>query len=293
MAPLSWLYVPGDVLSMLEKAPQRGAQALIVDLEDAVSPEAKPVARQIVGQWLTDQPPADAATIELWVRLNPMPWAEHDLDAVIGPAVTGVILAKTSCADELIRLDHHLSELEVARGLQPGAIKVIPLIETAGAFLQLADLAAAPRVVRIQLGEADLAADLGLSPGPDEREWDHLRAQLVLVSAAAGLEPPFGPVSTDFRDLDALRASTEALGRRGYLGRACIHPAQVTPIHQAFTPTPQQVAAAAGIVRAFDASLELGSGVAVDEKGRMIDLAVVRQARRVLAQAASTGVTAP
>lgn len=292
MAPLSWLYVPGDVLSMLDKAPQRGAQALIVDLEDAVSPAAKPAARKLVGQWLTDQPSADLASIEVWVRLNPMPWAQADLDEVVGPAITGVILAKTSSVAELIRLDDYLSELEVARGLQPGAIKVIPLIETAGAFLHLSNLAAAPRVVRIQLGEADLAADLGLRPGDDEREWDPLRAQLVLVSAAAGLEPPFGPVSTDFRALEALRHSTEALARRGYVGRACIHPAQINPIHQAFTPTQEQVDAALGIVRAFDEGRELGSGVAVDERGRMIDLAVVRQARRVLAQAAATGVIA-
>ncbi|MEO7132108.1 MAG: CoA ester lyase [Dermatophilaceae bacterium] len=293
MTPLSWLYVPGDVLTMLQKAPQRGAQALIIDLEDAVSPAAKPEARRIVGTWLSEQPSATEATIQLWVRLNPMPLAEQDLDAVVGPAITGVILAKTASADELADLDRLLTELEGTRGLPQGAIGVVPLIETAGAFLQLAELARAPRVVRLQVGEADFAADLGITPGDDEREWDPMRAQVVLVSAAAGIEPPIAPVSTNFRDPEALRRSTEALARRGYVGRACIHPAQVTVVHEVFTPSKEQIIAARDVVEALETSLALGSGVAVDSNGRMIDLAVARQARRVLARAEATRVDVP
>lgn len=292
MTPLSWLYVPGDVQTMLEKAPQRGAQALIVDLEDAVSPAAKPDARRAVGTWLSAQPSATAANVQLWVRLNPMPLAVEDLAAVVGPAIAGVILAKTASAAELAELDRRLTELEAARGLTQGAIGVVPLVETAAAFLQLVELARAPRVVRLQIGEADLAAELGITPGEDEREWDPMRAQVVLVSAAAGIEPPIGPVSTNFRDPEALRRSTEALARRGYLGRACIHPAQIGVVHDVFTPSPNQVRAARDIVEALEASLAAGSGVAVDSNGRMIDLAVVRQARRVLARANATRVDA-
>ncbi|MEO6020364.1 MAG: aldolase/citrate lyase family protein [Knoellia sp.] len=285
MTPLSWLYVPGDVPTMLEKAPQRGAHALIVDLEDAVSPAAKPEARRVVASWLAEQPSATESTVQLWVRLNPMPMAEEDLEAVIGPALTGVILAKTASVQELADLDRRLTELEAARGLPDGAVGVIPLVETASAFLQLAELAGAPRVVRLQMGEADFAADLGLAPAQDEREWDPMRAQVVLVSAAAGIEPPIGPVSTNFRDLEALRRSTRALARRGYLGRACIHPTQVAVVHEVFTPSQDEVQAATDVVEALETSLAQGSGVALDSDGRMIDLAVVRQARRVLARA--------
>jgi citrate lyase subunit beta/citryl-CoA lyase len=107
----------------------------------------------------------------------------------------------------------------------------------------------------------------------------------VLASAAAGIDPPVGPVSTNFRDLDALRTSTEALARLGYVGRACIHPAQAAVVNEVFTPSEESVASARALVEAYDAAVAAGQGVFTDESGRMVDLAVVRQARRTLSLA--------
>ena len=135
---------------------------------------------------------------------------------------------------------------------------------------------------RLQVGEADLKADTGIEPGDDERELLWVRSQVVLASAAAGIDPPVGPVSTNFRDLDALRASTEAVRRLGYRGRACIHPAQIAVVHEVFTPSPEQVDAAQALIAAYDAAVAAGSGVLIGPDGRMVDEAVVRQARRLV-----------
>ena len=135
---------------------------------------------------------------------------------------------------------------------------------------------------RLQVGEADLKADTGIEPGDDERELLWVRSQVVLASAAAGIDPPVGPVSTNFRDLDALRASTEAVRRLGYRGRACIHPAQIAVVHEVFTPSPEQVDAAQALIAAYDAAVAAGSGVLLGPDGRMVDEAVVRQARRLV-----------
>jgi citrate lyase subunit beta / citryl-CoA lyase len=148
--------------------------------------------------------------------------------------------------------------------------------------------------MRLAIGEADLASELGIEVSPgDEREMLSARTMLVLASAAAGLDPPMGPVSTDFRDLDALRASSEALRRLGFRGRSCIHPAQVPVVNDVFTPTPVQLARAQHLVERYDAALAEGAGVITDDNGKMIDEAVVRGARRIVAHAhlvpASTG----
>ena len=157
-----------------------------------------------------------------------------------------------------------------------------PLVESAAALLRAESIAAAPRVRRLQVGEADLRADTGILPGPDDRELGWVRSWVVLVSAAAGIEPPVGPVSTDFRDLAAFRESTEALRRMGYRGRACIHPAQVEVVNAVFTPSADELDVARGVVASYEAALAEGSGVVIGEDGRMIDEAVVRQARRLL-----------
>ena len=112
-----------------------------------------------------------------------------------------------------------------------------------------------------------------------------MRSSVVLASAAAGIEPPVGPVSTNFRDLDALRHSTEALARLGYLGRACIHPAQAAVVNEVFTPSAEVVESARALIERYDAAVAAGEGVFTDDSGRMVDLAVVRQARRALALA--------
>jgi len=303
MSARSHLYVPGDAPDKLAKALGRGADALIVDLEDAVPPAGKEAARHAVAAWLDGVardgagldgvardgagrkldgagPGLDGAgpgAVEIWVRVNSGAGREADIRAVAAkPALTGLVLAKVESAGELADVDDLLT------GLGAGTLPVVPLLESAAAVLDARRIAAAPRVARLQVGEADLRADAGITPGADERELLWVRSQMVLASAAAGIDPPVGPVSTDFRDLEALRASTRALARLGYVGRACIHPAQVAVVNEVFTPSPAEVERARELVDRFAAA---GSGVLLDASGRMVDEAVVRQARRLLRRA--------
>ncbi|WP_285707675.1 CoA ester lyase [Microtetraspora sp. NBRC 16547] len=274
MSARSHLYVPGDAPEKLAKALGRGADALIVDLEDAVPPAGKDAAREAVAGWLRT---ADPGPVEIWVRVNPGDLRAADVRAVAAvPALAGLVLAKVETADELAETDALLTSLGA------DTLPVVPLLESAAAVLRAPEIAAAPRVARLQVGEADLRADTGITLGPDERELLWVRSQVVLASAAAGIDPPVAPVSTDFRDLDALRESTLALARLGYVGRACVHPAQIAVVNEVFTPAAEEVARARDLVDRFETS---GAGVLLDSAGRMVDEAIVRQARRILRRA--------
>lgn len=278
----SHLYVPGDRPQVLAKAATRGADALIVDLEDAVPAAGKEQARRSVAEFLGR---AENAGPELWVRINPGAAGREDLAAVLGPAVAGICLAKAESAAEVADVADVIGDLERDRGVPTGQVAISPLLESAAAVLAARDIAAAPRVRRLQVGEADLCAELGVRPGADERELLWVRSQIVLASAAAGIEPPVAPASTNFTDLSALQASTEALRRLGYRGRACIHPAQLAVVHEVFTPSAEEVARARELVAGYEAAVAAGSGVFVDANGRMVDLAVVRSAQRTVAAA--------
>lgn len=281
-APRSHLYVPGDKPEVLAKALGRGADALIVDLEDAVAIAAKDSARAIVADWLATLPAAADNAVEIWVRVNPGELRSADVAAIVCPALTGICLAKTETAGEVAAVAAEVAVLEPERGVADGAIRLAPLLESAAAVLRALEIAEAPRVARLQVGEADLRADIGVELGADERELLWVRSQVVLASAAAGIAPPVGPVSTNFRDLDALAESTRALARLGYRGRACIHPAQAAVVNEVFTPDSEKVAAARSLIERFDAAVAAGDGVMLDENGRMVDEAVIRQARRLL-----------
>ncbi|MFJ8741416.1 HpcH/HpaI aldolase/citrate lyase family protein [Embleya sp. NPDC127516] len=289
MTGRSWLYVPGDRPAMLEKALSRGADAVIVDLEDAVPASAKSAVRAEVARWLTGQDPEGQCAI--WVRINSGTPGLVDARAVVAPALRGLVQAKCAGLDELRALHDVLTEREHETGIDAGRTQVSPLLEDAAAILAAPAIARAPRVTRLQVGEADLCADLGIEPGDDESELLAIRSRIVLASAAAGIAPPVAPVSTDYRDLDALRRSTERLRRLGYRSRACIHPDQLRVVHDVFTPSPEAVERAGRLVARFEAGLAAGQAVCVGDDGKMIDEAVVRNARRILAagNAASGG----
>lgn len=270
----SALYVPGDAEDKLDRILERGADEVIIDLEDAVAPRAKDRARETVRIWLHDLPVLD--NVGVWVRVNPGALREADVRAVAGaPALTGFLVAKAETVEELVDLDKLLASLGSTAG-------VVPLLESARAVLRAGELAMAPRVQRLQIGEADLRADVGITPGPDERELLYARSHVVMASTAAGIKPPIAPVSTNFRDLDAFRESTLDLARLGFVGRACIHPGQVAVANEVFTPTTEEVEAARRLVGRWAFA---GAGVAVDDDGRFVDEAVIRQARLVLARA--------
>ena len=277
----SFLYVPGDQPAMLAKATERDADAIIVDLEDAVAPAAKTHARETVGTWLSEQ--REARTM-LWVRLNPQSeLLEHDLAAVVQSALRGVYLPKVSSPEEVEFVADQLDVLEAAAGIEHGRVRIAPLLETAAGILSAPRIASSARVSHMSIGEADLVAELGMRPSRDGHELDPIRTAVVVASAAARLNPPIGPVDTAFRDLDSLSATSEVLRRMGYGGRTAIHPDQIPIINAAFSPTAAELAAARDLVDRFEAAQMEGGAITVAEDGSLIDEAVVRNARLTLA----------
>lgn len=276
-AARSALYVPGDQPSKLAKALLRGADAVIVDLEDAVPASHKDAARLAVAEWLSTADPGHA---EVWVRVNSGNLRDVDIRAVtVTSPVTGFCLAKTRSAADVKEVDSLLTSLH-------SEALITPLLESAAAILAAPDIARAPRVARLQVGEADLAAELGIEPGPAATELLWARSQIVLASAAAGIYPPLAPVSTNFADLGAFERSTRALRQLGYRGRACIHPAQIPVANEVFTPTAAEVDRARRVIRLAEAA---GGGAVSDGEGAMIDEALVRSARRVIALSEAIG----
>lgn len=263
--PTTYLYVPGDRPERFAKALASGTGAVILDLEDAVALTVKDDARAAVADHLR----SPAGAVEQWVRLNTGDRGRDDLAAVAGlPGLTGVVAPKATAAS--------LAGLrEVAE------VPRLALIESAASLLELPAIASSADVVALAMGEVDLAADLGIDPSPDERELWPLRMQVVVTSAAHGLRSPIGPVHRALDDDEGLRASTTALRRAGFESRQAIHPAQVATIDEVLSPTADEVAEAEALLRLVDAA---GGGVCVDERGRMIDEAVLRSARRTLAR---------
>lgn len=278
----SYLYVPGDRADLLRKAAGRGADALVLDLEDAVALSAKERARQAVAAYLSAPP----GTVPAWIRVN-SDQIEADL-SVLTPAAAGVWLPKAE-PESLHDLDEALLATERRLGLPPRAFPVVPLIETARGVLTCAQMAAAPRVLRLGIGEADLAGELGLRPDADRTEFAPIRSQVVVASAAARIIAPVGPVETDVRDTERLARTTQALLRQGFRARGAIHPGQVDTINATFTPDAAEVAAARRVLDAMERAERDGSGVAVDDEGRLVDRAVVRAAEEVLARGLPSG----
>lgn len=264
-SPRSYLYVPGHRPERFAKALASGADAVVLDLEDAVPVADKLEARTSIVDFIVGLEPG---AVQVWVRINTGPAGLEDLTAVAAtPRGPGIFVPKAS-AERVAQVG------AVAPGLQ-----LCALVESAGAFLELEAIARTPGVVVLALGEVDLVADLGVTPSPSGQELWPLRMQAVVASAACGLEPPIGPVDIDVRDLGGLRSSTLALRRGGFGSRQAIHPDQVPVIHEVLTPTSDELAAAARLLELADSA---GGGVGVDDEGRMVDEAVLRSARRVL-----------
>lgn len=273
----SYLYVPGNAPEKFPKAAASMADAVIIDLEDAVPLFGKEAARGEVRQWLLGQSHPDK---ELWVRINSGDESAADIAALDGvTSLTGLVLAKAASADEV----HHIADVLRDRGHHD--LLLSPLLETPAAIFDARQIAAQPRVQRLQIGEYDLCAELGISPGDNENEVAAIRSQVVLASAAAGILPPVAPVSVEIKDTERFARSTEAASRQGFVGRACIHPAQLPIVHKVFTPSEDAVARAREVLRLFDEQVQTGASVLIDLNGRLLDEAVVRHARRTLSLA--------
>ena len=282
----SYLYVPGNDAKRLSGASARGADAVIADLEDSVALSAKDDARSIVTSWLLEAP--GHPRVERWVRINTGERGLQDIAAIFAPGLTGICLPKVSTADDVGRAADVLDACEQRSGTKAKVTLFMPLIESALGLRALDEIAAAPRVQKLQIGEIDLGADLGVVAGIDESELLYARSKVVTASVAAGIAPPVGPVSSNFSDPAALAVSTQRLRRMGFVGRAAIHPNQLSTIHEAFAVSPEELTQAQRMVERYEAAMAAGNGVIVGDDGRMIDEAVVRFSRRIIGLANAT-----
>ncbi|SDF34954.1 citrate lyase subunit beta / citryl-CoA lyase [Lentzea fradiae] len=277
----SYLYVPGHRDSRHERAVHSGADDVIVDLEDAVPADAKKEARTACAR-LLERPPAGA---RVWARVNSHPaHLAADLAAVVSPSLTGVWVPKAEPA-LLAEVDERLTALEREAGVPAGATAVVALLETAEGVLRVEQVCRSPRVVRLGIGEADLAGELRLRPDEQSNQLHGVRLAVVLASAAAGLAPPVGPVEISVHDEERLHATTTLLLRQGFRARTALHPRQVPVINAVFTPTPQEVEEATELLAVLAEAQRQGQATAVDPSGRLVDPAVVRSAQEVLDRA--------
>lgn len=280
----SMLFVPGDRPERFAKAEQSGADAVILDLEDAVTPQRRPYARDAVADYLG----SSARTVPLWVRINPVDShdALPDLGRIAAARPDGIMLPKARDGADVQRLDHWLEALEAARGCETGSIRVIPLIsEWAVALLRAASFAPTPaRVFGMSWGAEDLAADLGAFSNKDnlgEFEPPYATARtLCLYTAAAAGVAAIDTVDTDIRDLAGVERRALASRCAGFTTKLLIHPAQVGPVHAAFTPSAQEVLWAERVIDVFRDADGKGA-VALD--GKLLDRPHVRLAERILA----------
>ena len=284
-SPRSWLFAPGDSDRKMEKAAASAADIVLLDLEDAVTEDAKPKARAMVSAFLeAQQPPARR---RLWVRINPLdgPLALADLAAVIPAHPGGIMLPKSRGRADVELLDHYLSALEVSAGTEQGATKVIALAtETAESMFTVGTYRGAPRLAAMSWGAEDLADAVGASGNrnPDGSygfTYELARSLCLLGAAAAGVAA-IDTIHGEFRDEAGLRQRAEQVRRAGFRGMLAIHPAQLEVINAAFTPTAEELAEAQEIVDLFAANPGVG---AIARGGAMLDRPHLARAQALLA----------
>ncbi|MFC4003872.1 HpcH/HpaI aldolase/citrate lyase family protein [Prauserella oleivorans] len=256
------LFVPGHRPDRFAKAAAAGADGVVLDLEDAVSPADKDAAREHVRAWLAD---GNAAV----VRVNgaDTEWHDDDLAALTG-LVTVVMLPKSEAASEV-------TATAAALGSGSG---IVPLIETAEGVLGAREICAAPVTVRPAFGSIDLAAQLGVNPD-SQRALLQARSSLVLAAAAAGCAAPLDGVTAALDDQQRLVGDTEHALELGFTGKLCVHPRQIAPVHAALAPSEDELRWARGVLAAA-----AGESVAVYE-GQMVDRPVILRAQRILSRA--------
>lgn len=267
--PRSWLYVPGHRPERVAKALASQADAVVVDLEDAVPADRKDAARDVAVGTLAERRKGVPGP-QVWVRVNSpaTPEGRADIAAMTGSGADGLRLPRVEDAD-VVR--------DVADATR---LPLQLLLETALGLARASELATAhPLVGGIGLGEADLAADL-LVDRDEGLRW--ARGAVVVAARAAGLPSPVQSVWTDVADVDGLRTSSLAGRAAGFHGRSVVHPAQLPVVHEVFTPTPAEVEAALGVLRTAEEAAGRGEVAVLDAAGRFVDPAVVHRARVVL-----------
>ena len=266
MLPQTYLFVPGNRPDRFDKARQAGADAIILDLEDAVAPHDKSSARAALVAWCAAQ--TDLRGVVVRINERQSPWFVEDMASLLTVALPRVMLPKTESAEDVAAV----------RAALPADCRVLPLVETARGMQNIAAIAQAPGVERIVFGTIDYAVDMNLSG--DERGLLVPSNQIALASRCAGIGTPVAGVTLALDDEAALLADWDFARALGFGAKLCIHPKQVTPLRTAMRPSATEVDWARRVVQA----VANGEG-AVQVDGKMVDKPVLRQAQGILARA--------
>jgi citrate lyase subunit beta/citryl-CoA lyase len=277
----SLLYVPASAERFVAKAHQRGADAIILDLEDAIPPAGKEAARAALADAVPRSGVAGAAVL---VRINSQPEL-RDVDAIAAcrAGAVGLVVPKVTTPAMLQTLADLLAPVERALGRKP--LRFIPLVEGPGAVLDARAIAAGPRVFGISTGGEDLATEMDAEPTPDTLRMPKLLVHLAAKAAGVRSLGMLRSVA-NYSDTDAIVASAREARSLGFDGASCIHPAVVPILNDAFGPSPAALDKARRMIAAFDEAISQGLGAFAFD-GEMVDLPIVERARRLIARAGS------
>jgi len=262
MAARSYLFVPGDRPERFDKACAAGADVVILDLEDAVTPERKAQARAAIATWLN-------AGGKAWVRFNgtDTQWHADDCSLLDAPGLLGVSLPKAESAAQISALAQRL----------PEPLRILPIVETARGIYNAEEIASAPKVQCLAFGSVDFQVDTGILG--DGEELLFARSRLVLASALARIGAPVDGVTINLDDLDLLASDVHRARQQGFAGKLCVHPKQVAPINNGFLPAEHEVQWAQAVMDVVAKDQQAG---AISLNGKLIDLPVILRAKRIL-----------
>lgn len=287
----SHLYAPGNKPELMEKVYTAGADAVVLDLEDAVPASDKGAARERVAAAV--QARAGKPGPATFVRINDLasPWAREDIRAVVRPGLTGLRLPKVEDAEMVRQAAAWVEEAEAASGQAAGSIVFICTIESAaGAFHAVEICRASARVLALGNGAADMARDLGVIPGPEGMETLYVRSQLVLAARVAGVKPPIDSVFRKLDDVAGLERSIRQGKALGFFGKSAIHPSQVPVINSIYTPSDPEIKRARELVAAASAAESRGTSGVGQYQGEFVDAATLRRAKDILDLAERLGI---
>lgn len=280
----SLMFVPVNVDKFVKTGADRGADGIILDLEDSVAPSQKNHARTLIADAI---PQVARKGADVLVRVN-RPWRMmvRDIETAVIPGIAALVLTKVDSPEHVLAVAEMVDELEAERGLPAGSMKFYVLVESTRGFFRMEEIARChPRIVGMSLGSEDFAADAGMQAEPEGLFYPKQR--MLFAARAAGIMPMgFVGSIADFRDQDAFRAIVRRSRRLGFVGASAIHPLQIEVLNQEFSPDPVEVERAERMIAAYDAAYAQGLG-AVRFEGAMIDVPVVNRARTVLRRAAA------
>lgn len=278
----SFLFAPGNHARRVEKCLTLGADAVILDLEDAVANAEKQATRSVVVEALSRP-----RRCKGYVRVNSLStqWSHGDIVAVVAAGVDGIVLPKVESASDLLTAEWLLKSLERERGLPEGGIDLIPIVETGLGFSNIALIArSGTRVRRMAFGAGDFTLDVGITWTPEEAELLPYRTAFVVESRAAGLEPPIDTVWVALNNTEGFRRSVQQAKDLGFQGKLCIHPDQVPVVNDVFRPSERELTHAKRVLEAF-AEAELRGLAAIQVDGQFVDYPIVYLAQRIIARA--------